>query len=117
MSTRAITKISCVLFVLTFVVAPGFGATRHKSKTSKTSLRKGRHTPVSHLSRLHRKRYIVNPWTEPTFADSTVGDLVDGEDLVVRQAALQALGTCNATVVVTEPRKGPLLAIVNHHLH
>ena len=116
MSTRAIIKIFCVLLVLSFVTLPGFGATRHKSKGARTSLRKGRHTPVSHLSRLHRKRYIFNPWTEPTFADSTAGDLVDGEDLVVRRAAVQALGPYNGTVVVTDPRTGRLLSIVNQSL-
>src|SRR4051794_4854544 len=31
------------------------------------------------------------PWKEPTFADSTVGDQIDGEDLVVRRAAVEAL--------------------------
>src|ERR1700736_415170 len=120
MSTRAIIKSFCVLLVLTFAVPSGFAATRHKSrhsaKLAKTSLRKGRHTPVSHLSRLHRKRYVFNPWTEPTFADSTVGDLVDGEDLVVRRAAVQALGPYNGTVVVTDPRTGRLLSIVNQNL-
>src|SRR6202011_3212241 len=120
MSTRAIIKSFCVLLVLTFAVPSGFAATRHKSrhsaKLAKTSLRKGRHTPVSHLSRLHRKRYIFNPWTEPTFADSTAGDLVDGEDLVVRRAAVQALGPYNGTVVVADPNTGRLLTIVNQKL-
>src|ERR1700736_1375367 len=120
MSTRAIIKSFCVLLVLTFAVPSGFAATRHKSrhsaKLAKTSLRKGRHTPVSHLSRLHRKRYVFNPWTEPTFADSTVGDLVDGEDLVVRRAAVQALGPYNGTVVVADPGTGRLLTIVNQKL-
>src|SRR4051794_7426914 len=27
------------------------------------------------------------PWTEPTYADSTAGDFVDGEDLTIRRAA------------------------------
>src|ERR1035438_110819 len=39
------------------------------------------------------------PWTEPTFADSTVGDHVDGEDLNVRRAAVEALGPYNGAVV------------------
>ncbi|HWC00235.1 MAG TPA: hypothetical protein VG672_26185, partial [Bryobacteraceae bacterium] len=40
------------------------------------------------------------PWTEPTFADSTVGDNPDGEDLDVRRAAVAALGSYNGSVVV-----------------
>src|SRR5437899_10603994 len=32
------------------------------------------------------------PWTSPTYADSTFGDNVDGEDLDIRRAAVDALG-------------------------
>src|SRR5882724_9169333 len=35
------------------------------------------------------------PWTEPTFADSTAGDFIDGEDPEVRRAAVEALGPYN----------------------
>src|SRR5215469_13224981 len=45
---------------------------------------------VSHLSRLPKKKIVFSPWNVPTFADSTEGDLVDGEDLVVRRAAVEA---------------------------
>jgi cell division protein FtsI/penicillin-binding protein 2 len=76
------------------------------------------HQPVSHLSRLRatRKRYYYNPWTEPTFADSTAGDKIDGEDLAVRRAAVQALGPYNGTVVAVDPQTGRLLTIVNQNL-
>lgn len=53
------------------------------------------------------------PWKEPTFADSTYGDNVDGEDLVVRRAAVEALGPLNGTVVVSEAATGRLLTVVN----
>ena len=65
---------------------------------------------------LPKKRFINNPWTSPTFADSTVGDSVDGEDLVVRRAAVEALGPYNGTVVVADPNTGRLLTIVNQKL-
>jgi penicillin-binding protein 2 len=74
------------------------------------------HHPVSHLSMLPKKRFINNPWTSPTFANSTEGDSVDGEDLVVRRAAVQALGPYNGTVVVVDPNTGRLLTIVNQKL-
>src|SRR5438132_6814105 len=38
------------------------------------------------------------PWTSPTYADSTVGDDVDGEDLDIRRAAVGALGGFNGSV-------------------
>ncbi len=56
------------------------------------------------------------PWTEPTYADSTVGDNADGEDLEVRRAAVEALGQYNGSVVVVDPNSGRILTIVNQKL-
>jgi cell division protein FtsI/penicillin-binding protein 2 len=56
------------------------------------------------------------PWTEPTFADSTDGDNVDGEDLVVRRAAVEALGEYNGSVVAVDPSNGRILSMVNQKL-
>lgn len=72
---------------------------------------------TARVSRVHhRRRVFYNPWTEPTYADSTVGDNVDGEDLVVRKAAVDALGPYNGTVVVADPNTGRILTIVNQKL-
>jgi penicillin-binding protein 2 len=71
----------------------------------------------SRYSRRSRSNYVSGgPWTEPTFADSTVGDNVEGEDLIVRRAAVEALGPFNGTVVVADPQTGRLLTIVNQKL-
>src|ERR1019366_3376537 len=56
------------------------------------------------------------PWTEPTYADSTMGDNADGEDLEVRRSAVEALGSYNGSVVVVEPNTGRILSIVNQKL-
>jgi len=56
------------------------------------------------------------PWTEPTYADSTLGDQVDGEDLDVRRAAVEALGQFNGSVVVVDPSNGRILAMVNQRV-
>src|SRR5579871_3244993 len=48
--------------------------------------------------------------------DPTVGDNVDGEDLVIRQAAIAALGPVNGSVVVVDPTNGRILSIVNQKL-
>jgi cell division protein FtsI/penicillin-binding protein 2 len=45
-----------------------------------------------------------------------VGDNLDGEDLVVRKAAVDALGRYNGTVVVADPYTGRLLTLVNQKL-
>lgn len=48
--------------------------------------------------------------------DLTVGDSTAGEDPVVRQAALEALGNMNGTVVAIDPSNGRILAMVNQKL-
>lgn len=69
------------------------------------------------LTSTRRRRHIIySPWTEPTYADSTVGDSVDGEDLIVRKAAIDALGPYNGSVVVTDATTGRILSIVNQKL-
>jgi penicillin-binding protein 2 len=80
------------------------------------------HTGTTALTRervTHRRktrRALYNPWTEPTYADSTVGDNVDGDDLVARKAAVDALGPFNGTVIVSDPQTGRILTIVNQKL-
>ncbi len=50
-------------------------------------------------------------------ADGTAeGDVTAGEDPVVRQAAIDALGNLNGTVVAIEPTSGRILAMVNQKL-
>ena len=56
------------------------------------------------------------PWTEPTFADSTAGDFIDGEDLTIRKAAVDALGPYNGSVVVVDPQTGRILTMVNQRV-
>ncbi len=47
------------------------------------------------------------------YFDPTDGDNVDGDDLSVRRAAVEALGAYNGTVVVVDPNNGRILTIVN----
>jgi penicillin-binding protein 2 len=68
-------------------------------------------------TRKTRRRPIVrSPWDEPTYADSTAGDNVDGEDLEVRRAAVESLGPLNGSVVVSDPDTGRILTMVNQKL-
>lgn len=55
-------------------------------------------------------------WRVPNFADSLEGDNVDGEDLLVRRAAVDALGPLNGSIVVTDANTGRVLTIVNQKL-
>lgn len=81
-------------------VAPGVSITSIKSAASGT---KG-------------NRVLGGPWRVPTYADSTEGDRIEGEDPTVRRAALDALGKLNGTVVVADPLTGRILTIVNQRL-
>ncbi len=67
------------------------------------------------LRRRHHRYYEV--FTTSSFAeDITQGDITAGEDPVVRQAALDALGNMNGTVVAIDPASGRILAMVNQKL-
>src|SRR5580692_4828781 len=57
-------------------------------------------------------------FTASSFANSDqfTGDIVTGEDPVVRQAAVDALGDMNGTAVVIDPANGRILAMVNQKL-
>ncbi len=66
--------------------------------------------------RVRRRRPVSSAWDEPTYADSTAGDNVDGEDIDVRRAAVESLGPLNGSVVVSDPNTGRILAMVNQKL-
>ncbi|MGO4885662.1 MAG: penicillin-binding transpeptidase domain-containing protein [Bryobacteraceae bacterium] len=96
----------------------------HRAKTALVS--PAQHTAHAASSLVHRASYHIaaappvlvrgGPWTEPTYADSTTGDNVDGEDLDVRRSAVDALGAYNGSVVVVDPSTGRILTIVNQKL-
>jgi penicillin-binding protein 2 len=69
---------------------------------------------------LHRRRprhRWVERFTGNSYADdNTDGDIVEGEDPVVRQAAIDALGNMNGTVVAIDPTTGRILTMVNQKL-
>ncbi len=71
----------------------------------RASLKAGRH-------RWHER------FTASSFASSDIfgGDVTAGEDPIVRQAALDALGDMNGTAVVINPDNGRILAMVNQKL-
>ncbi|MEO8025798.1 MAG: penicillin-binding transpeptidase domain-containing protein [Bryobacteraceae bacterium] len=89
-------------------------AKKQSSSLRKTSASISRKTP--HARTVRARRVTRGIWKEPTYADSTIGDNVDGEDLIVRRAAVEALGPLNGTVVVVDPSNGRLLTIVNQKL-
>ena len=65
---------------------------------------------------LRRHHYHERFHTSSFASDITEGDVTAGEDPVVRQAAIDALGNMNGTVVAIEPTSGRVLAMVNQKL-
>jgi len=64
-----------------------------------------------------RRRHYYERFHMSSFAeDLTNGDITAGEDPIVRQAAIDALGNMNGTVVAIEPTSGRVLAMVNQKL-
>jgi penicillin-binding protein 2 len=65
-----------------------------------------------------RKKAVAKqtPVRRPPPIDPTEGDNVDGEDLVVRRAAVAALGSQRGSVVVADPNTGRILTMVNQKL-
>ena len=59
------------------------------------------------------ERFTGNSFAE---GDATTADITAGEDMVVRAAAIDALGNMNGTVVAIDPSNGRILAMVNQKL-
>ena len=82
---------------------------RSRSATSTTGT-------VTRVSATTRRRYHERFRMSSFAEDLTSGDVTAGEDPVVRQAAIDALGNMNGTVVAIEPTSGRVLAMVNQKL-
>ena len=127
-------RLFVVFFSIAFLTASAFGTTTHKrrhrivrstvagakvrrvSYTTSIPTTTAARTTVVRRSVASRRRAVYSPWTSPTFADSTQGDTVDGEDLIARRAAVQALGPYNGAVIVADPNTGRILSVVNQKL-
>lgn len=73
---------------------------------------------LTHTSVHTRRHHYYERFTASSFTtdDITSGDVTTGEDPVVRQAAIDALGNMNGTIVAIEPTSGRILAMVNQKL-
>ena len=76
-----------------------------------------RHRARTYRAHARRHRRYYERFNTNSFADDiAAGDVTAGEDPVVREAAIQALGNMNGTVVAIEPTSGRILAMVNQKL-
>jgi penicillin-binding protein 2 len=63
-----------------------------------------------------RKKKAAPKYKPAPPVDPTEGDNVDGEDLEIRRAAVDAIGAMNGSVVVVDPTSGRVLTMVNQKL-
>lgn len=85
-----------------------FAQSRHSRPVAKRIVRKKRY------ARSHRyyERFVGD-----SYADNDLQkDITAGEDPIVRQAAIDALGDMHGTVVAVDPNTGRILAMVNQEL-
>src|SRR5579862_669701 len=107
-------------------VSPRSATREYKKKSQKVAETPRAQKHISHLRRhrartyrahARRHRRYYERFNTSSFADEiTDGDVTAGEDPVVREAAIQALGNMNGTVVAIEPTSGRILAMVNQKL-
>ena len=102
-----------ILFLLLGLLPPSTFAVSSAKKrkaqpSAKTKPQPPAASPLSRRAKTARRRPLP-----VTHYDPTAGDNVDGDDLEVRRAAVDALGPYNGTVVVVDPQTGRVLTIVN----
>jgi penicillin-binding protein 2 len=116
----AIICVSALAVVSSFAVQEAASTTALGKKKKKPTVASPVTKPPNAAKTLgKRKKHPIasGHWTSPTFIpDNTAGDTIDGEDLIVRRAAVDALGPYNGTVVVADPNSGRILSMVNQKL-
>ena len=105
----------------------GTHASTAHARTKAAPARLGAHSAATTTSRTKTRRVALTTrrrhryyerFHASSFADGDIfaDDVTAGEDPVVRQAAIDALGDMNGTVVVIDPANGRILAMVNQKL-
>jgi penicillin-binding protein 2 len=105
--------------------APGRAGTGHTPAEATVAGQQVRLTPRGSARVAARRASLTSShhhyyerFTASSFARGDIfeGDVTAGEDPVVRQAAIDALGGMNGTAVVIDPSNGRILAMVNQKL-
>jgi penicillin-binding protein 2 len=101
----------------------------HSGASHSSSANKGTSHAVAATTVAGRRRHGARPtlavrrtryqehFSASSYADNlTLGDVVEGEDPLVRAAAIEALGNMNGTAIAIDPSTGRILAMVNQKL-
>lgn len=130
---RFASRLVVIVASIALISQAGVAATINtRSLTSPTKKRAIKENPrarrhMRHLARsrrvrsrtvhaLKRHHYYEHFYASSYSDDITDGDITAGEDPVVRQAAIDALGNMNGTILAIEPTSGRILAMVNQKM-
>ena len=128
MSWFRIIRLAVTAILVALVSTAGFAASNSIVKRKKDpevsenarkrAVRRHHRKATTRAARIrHRRhRYVEHFHTSSYATDITDSDDAAGEDAMVRQAALDALGNLNGTVVAIDPTDGRILAMVNQKL-
>ena len=70
----------------------------------------------AHAAKATKKKAVHKKLPVGPKVDPTIGDNIDGDDLIIRRAAVEALGTQNGSIVAVDPGTGRVLTMVNQKL-
>ena len=107
---KAITY-SVLAFAALAIFAVGATAQKSSPNSGSAHAASAKKAPAKKTSKTVRKRLPRTPEIDPT-----LGDNPDGDDLVIRRAAVSALGEQAGSVVVVDPGTGRVLTMVNQKL-
>jgi membrane carboxypeptidase/penicillin-binding protein len=90
----------------------------HANASHRATGTAGHRASSRQVSYTRRRHHYYERFTASSFAkgDIFAGDITAGEDPVVRQAVVDAMGDMNGTAVVIDPSNGRILAMVNQKL-
>src|SRR2546426_8481905 len=120
-NSRFFSALLCLLVVWDLSASAAAPATRKASAVTvrniatRSSARFASGAPSKRSIR-HRHSTTHSRYGVPPFADSTNGDTAEFDDPIVRQAAVEALGHYNGSVVAIDPNSGRVLSVVNQKL-
>ena len=90
---------------------------KHSSRSAAAAAKSSSQVTSSSSAKGKKKSKYYERFYASSFAsDQADGDRFDGEDPIVRAAAIDALGNMNGTVVSIDPDSGRILAMVNQKL-
>ncbi len=108
----ALTFAALALMAIPFLESAKAAASPKKSTTKAPAKAAAKATKKGSTTKTAKRKVVRSPWKAPNYADSDADDVVEGDDPIARQAAVEALGKLNGSVVVSDADTGRILTVV-----